>query len=464
MARPYPTAIDPAYVRAAVAVTRFGYGARPGELSFIAEDPDQWLLDQLEQRTEVPNEIQGLPRSDAVTSAMMAGGGAEKPAFLQAASLQANEEAARHALLAINGDEPFRERLVRFWANFFSVSAQNPRVLPLAHSFEREVIRPNLGARFYDMLLAASRHPAMLFQYEQASSVGPNSRTGRTGRGGVNLDFAEALLERFTLSTGASDPTLANQGFGQSDIRELAKMLTGWSVAGPGEKNPGQFRFRPEWHEHGRKKLLGRIFPEADVLEGEAALDTLVRRIETGRHLAERMVRYFIADDPPPSLVAELVHTYADTGGSLRAITEKMLVLDASWVPTQHKVKTPEDLVISAMRAVGANQGDGARAVRAMTALGQAPKMPPGPDGWPDSGMFWLDKGRLGERLDVGAALGRLAAMALSVEGGGTDGAQIGFATLGPLLRKSTYRRLVVSPDLGEQLALLFASPEFQRR
>lgn len=464
MARAYPKNVDPILVRAAIAASRFGYGARPGELPFIAEDPDQWLLDQLEPRPETPPELAGLPNSRDLTVAMMESGNASDPAFQQSATRLAAREAERHALLAINGEEPFRERLVRFWSDHFGLTARHPRVLPLVHSFEREVIRPNLGASFYDMLLAAARHPALLFQFDQAGSVGPNSRAGRTGQGDMVLDFAQAIVERITMGTGESDPTRPSPGHNQSDIRELAKIMTGWSIAGPGEDGAGGFRYRANWHEHGRKKFLGRIFPFAEILEGEAAIDALTRRVETARNLSERMVRAFITDDPPRDLVNELYHTYGDSNGSLRAMTEKMLVMGAAWEPAQRKTKMPEEFVISAMRALGARPGDGGRAVRAMAALGQPPKSPPDSSGWPESGLYWLNDGRLGARLDVGAALGRVGAMNLEADGGGFDGIDIALDTLGPLLREGTYRRLAVAADRGEQLALLFASPEFQRR
>lgn len=464
MARVFPTEFGSADRNAVLAANRFGLGARPGDIPFIAEDPFGWAMRQLEQLADPPDELVGLPASPEVVTALLRSRGDDPAAFQREARIQYQRETDRHMLLAVNAEEPFRERLVQFWCNHFSVSIRHPQVLPLAHAFEREVVRPNLGARFYDMLMAAARHPALLFYLGQVGSVGPNSPVGRSGRGRVNEAYARALIELYTMGTGETAGLGGPRGYDGSDIKNLALLLTGWSVGGPGAESPGGFLFREEWHEHGRKRFLGRIFPEAGVLSGEAAIEALSRRIETGRNLALKMARHFVADEPPAGLVGSMVSAFANSGGSLHAMTEEMIRHSTAWELPQRKVKSPQDFVLSAFRALGARPEKTAALVSGMAQLGQAPKDAPTPAGWPESGTFWLRDGRLSGRLELSEAYGRFGAMQLRESGAGMDGIDIAFETLGPLLREATYRRLAVAADTGEQLSLLFAAPEFQRR
>ena len=146
------------------------------------------------------------------------------------------KEAAARSFAQVQSRDPLRERLVAFWSNHFTVSIQRPIVIGLAGPFEREAIRPHVTGRFLDMLLAATRHPAMLLYLDNARSTGPDSRAGQRRRLGLNENLARELLELHTLGVDG--------GYTQADVTTFAKILTGWSIAGPREANFGAFKFR----------------------------------------------------------------------------------------------------------------------------------------------------------------------------------------------------------------------------
>lgn len=210
------------------ALNRFGLGARPGELGQI--DPKGWLRAQV-QPTAAINPDKSLLTTEAMIDALAAarntGGMAQDRR--QAMRKQGREMAGREVLSALRHaattQTPFAERLARFWSNHFAISMQGePLVSHLAGAYEREAIRPHVFGRFEDMTLASAMHPAMLIYLDQTRSIGPNSRAGRKNGRGLNENYARELLELHTLGVDG--------GYTQDDVRQLALMLTGWTVGG----------------------------------------------------------------------------------------------------------------------------------------------------------------------------------------------------------------------------------------
>lgn len=448
----YPEEFAPEMVDAAIAATRFGYGPRPRELPFIAENPRQWLLDQLIEEPLDPL-LEGLPTTPEILTGMLRArqnGREDFRRFKQEARRRVTAEAARSALIATNGDKPFFERLVRFWTNHFTVSMRKPAVAPLVSAFEREAIRPNVTKRFYDMLLAVVRHPAMLIYFDNIRSVGPFSTVGRATGRGLNDNMAREILELHTVGAGA---------FTERDVREFSKMLSGWTVGRLNSDKPGEFLFRNNWHQELPKRFLGRVIPEAGVLEAEAALDLLSRSEVTGRVLARKMAQFFVTDEPEPGLVSNLFNGYADGGGSCLTMAQGLIRAPGAWASVQTKVKTPEDLVISTVRALGRRPKSGQMVLRAMRLLGQPPYSAPSPAGWPQTASYWLSPQVLIERLEWASSVAGRYGIPDDMEA-----IEFGFEILGPLFRPETFRRLQVSYSKTESLALLLSSPEFQRR
>ena len=154
--------------------------------------------------------------------------------------------------------------------------------------------------KFAALLRAAESHPAMILYLDNQNSVGPNAAPGIFAGKGLNENLAREILELHTLGVGS--------GYTQADVTEFARILTGWSVAGPESEAGaiGSFLFKPNWHEPGQRTLLGKTYAEAGVEQGRAALDDLARHPATAGHIATKLVRHFVADDPPADLVDAL--------------------------------------------------------------------------------------------------------------------------------------------------------------
>jgi len=465
-----------AIARAWTATARFGLGARPGEIDAAAGDPRRWVLEQLRPQA-LPSALAGLPDGIAATLKFQE----VRRAVLQGrvpAPGGANPEAAQRALrdavpgplprelylreagarmqAQIDSATPVVERLVAFWSNHFTVSVQRPPVLTLAGPFEREAIRPHVLGRFADMLVAVARHQAMLLYLDNANSFGPGSRIGQRRQRGLNENLAREILELHTLGVDG--------GYGQDDVRALATILTGWSIAGAQEPGAGAFRFRPFAHEPGPKTLLGRRYAEAGEREGIDALGDLARHPATARHVATRLARHFIADEPPAASVERLARVFLETGGDLLQVTRALVADDAAWAQPMAKLRQPTELVTAALRALAPPaDGPGRRPIAdgpligSLRRLGQAPFAAPSPAGWPDSASDWVGPEAMMRRIEWASALAaRVAA----------DRAPMALfeATIGPVASARTREAVERAPSARDGIALLFASPEFQRR
>lgn len=453
MAREYPDAFEEHEAGAAIAANRFGLGARPFELQQVGDQPREWLLGQM-IADPVPEPLRSLPDSRQLLTDMLAArerGRTSMRVYRQEARKRALTEAATHLAVSLNSPTPFIERLVRFWTNHFTVSMVKPAVMPLVPAFEREAIRPNIFNSFYTMLNAVVSHPAMLIYLDNVNSLGPSSTAGRGRKSPLNDRLARQLLDQFTLGEGA--------GYNQLDVRSLAHMLTGWTVGVNNPATKGAFAFRDSWHEGNFKEFLGRTFPSAGVLEGEAALDHLSRSAATGKNLSHRMAQAFVVDDPDPGLASEIFAGFVEGGGRADGMARRLVEASEAWNPIQRKVKSPIDLVMSVMRALDIRSRSGRRVLDAIRALGQPPYQAPTPEGWPYSSLAWITPERLLERVEWCAEIA-----GISHSPGGRDVPDLALDVLGPLLKPATHRRLRVARDEAEGLALLFSSPEFQRR
>lgn len=447
-----------------IAVTRFGLGARPGELDAASADPRGWLDRQIALAPFVPNEFAGLPTSAAQVKRISDARqnfrrSSDKKAARDALNalrksfrkeFRAEVNARTHAAVAT--DVPFRERLVHFWSNHFTVSATKPMIAGVVGAYEREAIRPHVTGRFADMLKAVVRHPAMLLYLDNAQSIGPNSRVGRRRKRGLNENLAREILELHSLGVEG--------GYTQADVIELAKILTGWTMVRPAGRNrlssDGRFVFLAPIHEPGAKTLLGTRIPESGEQEGVQALELLARHPSTARFVATKLVRHFVSDDPPADAVRKIAEVFRETDGDLAAVARAMVRLDAVWTEPLPKIRTPNDLVIAAYRAAGTDAMKGKLAA-GLHVLGQTPFSAPSPAGWKDTAAAWMSPEALMGRIDwLNAYAARSA--------GATDALAVADGTVGPLVPPSTRQAITRAPSNRDALALLFASPEFQRR
>lgn len=431
-------------VRSRIAVIRFGLGLRLGEA--LPSDPEAWLEAQLDHPAPPP---EGPSAAEAMRTRM------EQLALREEQQAQPGRgplvelqraEGIAWATRRLTTAEPFRERLVQFWMNHFTVSRRAGTVSGLPGALEREAIRPHLTGRFADMLVAVTRHPAMLLYLDNASSFGPNSPQGRRSGRGLNENLAREILELHTLSPAG--------GYTQGDVQEFAKILTGWGVALTNE--PFGFVWRPQVHEPGEKTLLGRRFPAGPESQ-EAALRFLAAHPATYRHLAVKLARHFVADQPPPEAVRALETALRQSEGDLGVVSRALIRLPQAWEPPLGKFRDPADWVTAAGRALGL---DGERAnllVSAMVGLGQPLWTAPQPNGWPDAAADWATPEALMRRVDWAYTLAGRA-------GSRADTAAVTEAALGPFARAETVAEMRGAGAVRDALTLLFASPEFMHR
>ena len=428
-------------LRDAQALIRFGLGRRGDEP--LPADPAQWLRDQLRQPD--PSRFDPSPSTARAADAVLADrANKPDPAASQTRALfraEVNAELDN----ALTTPAPFRERLVWFWTNHFTVSVRGG-IAAGACAFIEEAIRPHVTGRFEGMLFAVMHHPTMLFYLNNVGSVGPHSAAGQDGKHGLNENLARECLELHTVSPAAR--------YTQADVTNFAKILTGWSVDIRG--NPPGFKFRPRAHEPGQQVMLGRTFPDGEE-GGVAALHFLANHPATHRYLAEKLVRYFVADAPPADAVRHVEGVLRDTGGNLGAAAEALIELDVAWQPA-NKLRTPQEYVIAALRALELPDAD-RRTVPLqgiVAGLGQPFMSAPQPNGWPDRASEWAAPEAMMRRID----------WAYSVSGrvGTRDVAALADANLGPLLRAETLQAVQRAGSRRDALTLLLTAPEFQRR
>lgn len=463
---------------AVIAANRFGLGARPGELAQVNSDPRGWLSAQIKGAREAPEPIRKLPRSPEVFAKFaeaqemrreakqeQAKDAAQAAAIIQTlrkviAPIYLDQVAARYQV-ACNSEEPFRERLIHFWTNHFAVSADKAAVIGLAATLENEAIRPNLHRRFSDMLLAVESHPAMILYLDNQASVGPNSRLGqaaaRRGRDdrkiGINENLGREILELHTLGVDG--------GYSQADVTTFAQVLTGWSVGGGQGRlkagAPGEFIFRENIHEPGPKTILGKHYAEDGRAQAETVLKDLAAHPATARHIAAKLVRHFVADEPTPSAVDRVAKVFRDTHGDLPSVHRAVFELPEIWKSPQPKFKTQNEFVISAFRAFDYVPAQPRQVAAPFELLGQRPYTPGSPAGWPDTASQWDGPDALMKRIEWATQMAQRAALRSSP-------LEMAERTLGSSLSEHTHAAIANASDAVQGLTLWLVSPEFLRR
>jgi uncharacterized protein (DUF1800 family) len=477
-----------------IALNRFGLGSRrDGDLSAAASDPRGFLEAELARPDVALLEGPDLPHSAVALRSLfedleqkrvarlareraeaaraevgpipiaMEAGEAAPPAVMQPEkpkeppkpSLEQQvfrTEAARRLQRGLSARPGFVERLVGFWTNHFCVSAiKGPLVRICAGAFERDAIRPHVLGRFRDMLQAVESHPAMLFYLDNQFSIGPNSAAGqRIGRG-LNENLAREILELHTLGV--------NGGYSQADVAALARIITGWTFSGRlgrlGE--PGTFVFNADAHEPGSQTLLGRPYDQEDVGKGRAALADVASHPATAQHIAYKFARHFVADDPPPALVANLATAFRSTDGDLKALALALLDAPEAWSAPCTKMRSPLEFLYAAGRLVGRMPEDPVPFLGALNILGMPLWSAPGPNGYPDTAAAWANPEGMKVRLEICVRI-----------------ADRWRDTLNPLdlldeiasaAASAETRQAIARAESKQQgLALLLMSPEVQRR
>jgi uncharacterized protein (DUF1800 family) len=361
-------------------------------------------------------------------------------------------EALARLQRGVVADCGFVERLVVFWSNHFCISANKGALARMwAGSFEREAIRPHVLGRFGDMLTAVEQHPAMLFFLDNQQSLGPESRAGINRNRGLNENLAREIMELHTLGVGG--------GYTQDDVTALARVITGWTFAGRrGQLGaPGSFVFNANAHQPGPQQVLGKTYAQAGLAQGEAVLSDIARHPSTAKFIATKFARHFVADDPPPALVAKLQDTFTRTDGDLRALATALVQSSEAWQAPLTKMRSPYEFLLASGRLLARNPEDPGRYLNGLNVLGQPLWSPAGPNGFPDTAAAWAAPEGIKLRLDISAQLGSQLADRFDprdlLELIAADAASV-----------ETRRTIERAESRQQALALLLMSPEFQRR
>jgi uncharacterized protein (DUF1800 family) len=464
------------------ALNRLGFGPSPADAlaiqrlgaevwlaQFLAQQlqggaspPEPWaaqlqgMAGQQMSQSELLSLYREAQQAGRAAKLMEGGQGAQQGARREMLRPIVLEASQQRLLRAVHSPGQLEEVLVDFWFNHFNVFAGKGPVGVLVGSYEREAIRPHVFGKFRAMLGATAKHPAMLIYLDNAQSVGPakpRPNAQKKPPAGLNENYARELMELHTLGVDG--------GYTQRDVTELARMLTGWTVdyrsAQDGAVGPA-FQFDAGRHDKGVKQWLGRAVEPAGQQEGEAALDVLAAHPATARHIAFKLAQAFVADQPPPALVARLSERFVATQGDLRAVMQALLKDEAFWSPQAWgaKFKTPYHYLLSSLRALGLSPVDTQMLLGALAQAGMPLYGAQTPDGYKNVEAAWLNPEALAQRIQWASRVGAKEGLRKAA------GAEL-LPTLGAIIKDSTAQALADEPaDL--RMALLLASPEFMHR
>nr|WP_268821734.1 DUF1800 domain-containing protein [Octadecabacter dasysiphoniae] len=357
---------------------------------------------------------------------------------------------------SVHTNDGFRERLTRFWADHFTVRATSGIRRHLVSPYIQEAIRPHVAGSFADMLVAVVGSPMMILFLDQHQSMGPNSRTAQQRDRGLNENLARELLELHTLGVGG--------GYTQTDVRELAELLTGVTA----NAQRGGY-FRAQQAEPGAETVLGVSYGggDASLDHVTAALRDLAVHPDTARHLAHKLAVHFVSPEPDDAVVQAMAAAYLDADGDLSAMYDVLLQDEGSWSPEALKVKQPFDFIASSMRALAvpldtilnATLQDVRRvAQRPLSVMGQTWQSPVGPDGWSEDAENWITPQGMAGRITWSMKIPRDVLDDLP------DPRDFVFHALGPTPPEPVLFAANAAETVSDGIGIVLASAAFQRR
>ena len=474
----------------------------------LAED---YFVPAMMERRRMQQEAAGQPADAPTDKPEMRT--PEQMELMQAQRSVLTDLAQQKILRAAYSERQLDEAMVDFWFNHFNVFAGKGQTRSYLTEYEREAIRPNALGTFRNLLGATAQSPAMLFYLDNWQSAAPegaptsaamNDRqrqgarpraVGRRGgigmppQGrtiadlppgaqnrrprGLNENYARELMELHTLGVDG--------GYTQKDVQEVARAFTGWTIANP--RQGGGFQFEPRMHDDGEKIVLGhRIKAGGGKRDAEEVLDILAAHPSTARFIATKLVRRFVSDQAPASLVDRAAGRFRDTKGNIREVVRTIVTSPEFFAPAAYraKVKTPFEFVAAAVRATSADVVNAMPLVQAMRDLGMPPYQSQPPTGYADRADAWVNTGALLNRMNFAVALtsGRLrvdgafadrrarASRPKTTSAGNLTAARdtIVNEILAGDLASSTRATVAKASTPAQAIALLLGSPEFQRR
>lgn len=433
------------------ALNRLAYGPRPGEVDRVASMGVMHWIDQQLDPTRLPDKVLAvrerdfriLSTDDAELAQMVREQRQERirrqqerdsGRMMMGPGNQGDQTGERLRIAAqlqqlavvraVLSERQLQEVMSDFWLNHFNVYWAKGADRFYMASYVEQVIRPRALGKFEDLLVATAQSPAMLFYLDNWESVAPGAVPPAVARGfapdslrrrlptGPNENYARELLELHTLGVDG--------GYTQQDVIQVARVLTGWSIARPAQG--GHFQFNDWAHDYGAKTVRGVYFPAGHGMdEGLRLLHLLAIDPATMRHVSHQLCARFVTDDPPDGCVDDAVKAWRATDGDMREVLRAIVRSPDFWAPRafRAKVKTPLEFVVSAVRAVGGDPDSTPRLAQVVTLLGQPLFLEPSPAGYPESQDEWVNSGALLHRMNAAVALaaGRLPGVSVALDG-----------------------------------------------
>jgi uncharacterized protein (DUF1800 family) len=311
-------------------------------------------------------------------------------------------------LRAVFSERQLQEVMTDFWFNHFNVFGQKDADRWLLTSYERDAIRPHALGKFKELLLAVAQSPAMLFYLDnfmsQAEQPAPPPRFAANGnpippprRPGLNENYARELMELHTLGVDG--------GYTQEDVIAVARCLTGWTL---GPRGNMSFAFRPRAHDKGEKVVLGtRIAPGGGIEDGLRVLGLLAKHPSTAKFISRKLCQRFVADEPPQAMVDAVAETFTSTDGDIREVVRTILTSPEFYSPRHYrnKIKSPLEVVASAIRATGASTDGAQPLIQLVARMGEPLYLCQPPTGYDEESAQWLSNATLLERMNFAVAL-----------------------------------------------------------
>jgi uncharacterized protein (DUF1800 family) len=310
-----------------------------------------------------------------------------------------------------------------FWFNHFNIYWDKGADRWYTTDFEMDVIRPRVFGKFQDLLLATAQSPAMLFYLDNHLSSAPQptieagrkrftADNNRKRSPGINENYARELMELHTMGVDG--------GYTQKDVTEVARALTGWTIDQP--RQNGNFIFRPQMHDAGEKTILGNRIPaNGGIQDGIRVIEILAHHPSTARFISTKLVRRFVSDDPPQSLIDKVAATYAKTDGDIKEMLRTIFYSEEFMSPGVYgqKMKSPFEYVVSSIRALDGQTYGGQQLGRLIAQMGQPLYQYQAPTGFPDRADFWSSDGAIIARLNYAVTLtsGRMPDARVSLNG-----------------------------------------------
>ena len=409
---------------------------------------------------------------------------------------------ASRILRAVYSERQLREVMVDFWTNHFNVFANKGADRWLLTSYDRDTIRPNALAKFSQLLEATAKSPAMLFYLDNFQSVSPDAGGGRPGilrpqqqqRRGINENYARELMELHTLGVDG--------GYTQKDVQEVARCFTGWTIFQPRggaaavttmvlprdrdrnarlgdamRRTAGTFFFNTRAHDDGEKMVLGHKIPAGGgIKDGLMVLDILAHHPSTAKFIATKLVRHFVSDNPPPALVERVAATFMKSDGDIRETLKTIFFSKEFNSPEAYraKIKRPFELVVSAIRTLGADTNGGPGTHQWIERLGEPLYGFQTPNGYSDAAESWVNTGGLLERMNFGLALAnnRVQGTRVNLSKANGDQSKVLDEYLQTILagdisastKDALMKQLAQSDRPTKVVGLILGTPEFQRQ